>query len=609
MELVYLWVEKHKNIYKQGFNFSPRFQCTYDNVSEKLVIDKKNNYVNIFPNNINVSVIAGENGSGKSSILELLFARYNEEKILLVFYSKEKNAFLLTGSKKNVTVSIKDKSLRNIQINHIECLPSTKAIYYSNILNKNDLYLQEFLVPITYTHTVNISTSHLLSQMKLIEANLLNAWNKSVTGFDKIYRSFEVQQIQNAIILIQDKVVQIPFELPEKLIIKNINFKSFIENAKNKFDDKNYKKILDVIEKSNDSKTIFKNYLSTNLIISLLLENINSNNPILQELLDIVLNQKMTNYLEDFYTNVKERLYKHRFMLNNELITASYIDDFFDLADKILSILDSLNYNETNSYLLELNINKTDFTFLKYYEKLIQQSEYFWDITWRGLSSGEESYLYQFSRFYNLKNNFKTDPYKNLIVGQGTAENLIWLIDEGELTLHPQWQKQYINYLIQFFNKNFTQNIHIILTSHSPFILSDLPKENVIFLEKYIKDEDINQEEGNCKNATKEIEIKTFGANIHTLLSHGFFMKDGLMGEFAEKTIQDVINYLDDKPTQNMNKQKAWQIIQFVGEPFLKYKLEEKYNGKFLTEEEKKQNKIKQLEDELKRLKDDNTQS
>ncbi len=31
MELVYLWVEDYKNIKKQGFNFSPRFECTYEN--------------------------------------------------------------------------------------------------------------------------------------------------------------------------------------------------------------------------------------------------------------------------------------------------------------------------------------------------------------------------------------------------------------------------------------------------------------------------------------------------------------------------------------------------------------------------------------------------
>jgi hypothetical protein len=29
MELVYLWVEEYKNIYHQGFNFSPRFECEY----------------------------------------------------------------------------------------------------------------------------------------------------------------------------------------------------------------------------------------------------------------------------------------------------------------------------------------------------------------------------------------------------------------------------------------------------------------------------------------------------------------------------------------------------------------------------------------------------
>ena len=30
MELVYLWVEEYKNIIGQGFNFSPRFECSYD---------------------------------------------------------------------------------------------------------------------------------------------------------------------------------------------------------------------------------------------------------------------------------------------------------------------------------------------------------------------------------------------------------------------------------------------------------------------------------------------------------------------------------------------------------------------------------------------------
>jgi len=41
MELVYLWVEDYKNIKKQGFNFSPRFKCEYDEESKNLTIDEK----------------------------------------------------------------------------------------------------------------------------------------------------------------------------------------------------------------------------------------------------------------------------------------------------------------------------------------------------------------------------------------------------------------------------------------------------------------------------------------------------------------------------------------------------------------------------------------
>lgn len=77
MELVYLWVDGYKNIQKQGFNFSPRFTCKYDEASKELTIDKKE-HVSIFPDNINVTAIVGENGSGKSSLLESLMDVFSE---------------------------------------------------------------------------------------------------------------------------------------------------------------------------------------------------------------------------------------------------------------------------------------------------------------------------------------------------------------------------------------------------------------------------------------------------------------------------------------------------------------------------------------------------
>ncbi len=94
MEVVYLWVEEYKNIKRQGFNFSPRFKCEFKAEYEKdkedkeklkdnceLIIDDKNkDYESIFPENINVTAIVGENGSGKSALLEVLLSALSENR-------------------------------------------------------------------------------------------------------------------------------------------------------------------------------------------------------------------------------------------------------------------------------------------------------------------------------------------------------------------------------------------------------------------------------------------------------------------------------------------------------------------------------------------------
>ena len=90
MELVYLWIEEYKNIKNQGFNFSPRFEFHYDKDSKKLtkIGDESTTYKSIFPDNINVTAIVGENGSGKSSVLNIILGILENEiknKYILIF--------------------------------------------------------------------------------------------------------------------------------------------------------------------------------------------------------------------------------------------------------------------------------------------------------------------------------------------------------------------------------------------------------------------------------------------------------------------------------------------------------------------------------------------
>ena len=96
----------------------------------------------------------------------------------------------------------------------------------------------------------------------------------------------------------------------------------------------------------------------------------------------------------------------------------------------------------------------------------------------------------------------------------------------------------------------------------------ELSKENVIFLEK------------GKQVYPFEDGKQTFGANIHTLLSHGFFMKDGLMGEFAKSKIDDVINYLNGKKSEIKDDNSAQNIINIIGEPIIKRELQRMLKNK-----------------------------
>jgi len=234
----------------------------------------------------------------------------------------------------------------------------------------------------------------------------------------------------------------------------------------------------------------------------------------------------------------------------------------------------------------------------------MNNAERFIEFSWLSLSSGEENFLYQFSRFYYLKNH--SQNLKNI-------NNLVILFDEGETTLHPQWQKLYIHYCVDFFQKNFSDyQCHLIFTTHSPFILSDLPKENVIFLEK------------GKQVYPFEDNKQTFGANIHTLLSHGFFMKNGLMGEFAKDKIQSIIEYheklLKKELTKEENKKqrdeekekyenehkiKFWQIQSIIGDDYLKQVVKNhllEIEKIVLGNDEAKEEEIKRLEAQIELL-------
>lgn len=253
------------------------------------------------------------------------------------------------------------------------------------------------------------------------------------------------------------------------------------------------------------------------------------------------------------------------------------------LYTSILDLIDVVDFDK-NSIEDDANSFVTDITggvvSISNYETYISSipsdsKKNFISTSWRNLSSGENALMDLYSRLYFAKNYKlkeqieKKNQYKGLEVKP--LSFIYILIDEGEVGFHPQWQSEYLFNITNFVRYLFPEyQVQLILTSHSPFLVSDLPKENLIFLVK---------ENGLCKVVPFN-EEQTFAANIHSLLANRFFMKEGVIGKFARVKLQEELKPLLDKSTKQIDEQRLKKIIALIGEPVLQSKLTEILNSK-----------------------------
>ena len=213
-----------------------------------------------------------------------------------------------------------------------------------------------------------------------------------------------------------------------------------------------------------------------------------------------------------------------------------------------------------NKYINYKNIN---FDFLKkgsYYPILnldLQFSDSKTTKSFNNLSAWEKMMLSRFTNIY-MKISEEFENWK---------KDFTILIDEPDLHLHLEWQKKYIQKLIDVFSTLPEDiKVHFIIATHSPFIISDLPNEAIVVLDGSEKNK-YNWE----FTEIKRYENKTFGANFVDLIRDGFFFEDEvLMGSFAEENIKDfsiaykfLLLWIDKINRDNLDE-KEKQILEFL---------------------------------------------
>lgn len=193
--------------------------------------------------------------------------------------------------------------------------------------------------------------------------------------------------------------------------------------------------------------------------------------------------------------------------------------------------------------------------------------------TFSGLSSGERQLAYTISNcMYHLVNINSSwdDLYKDKDHRAQIKYHYVNVIfDEVELYYHPEMQRQFIHYLMEALSSvefRHLRGINIILATHSPFILSDIPLSNILRLgDGEMKDEE------------------TYGANIIDILGSSFFLEYTIGEEVRLKLYEIATLYQKRKERKaianfKQHQSKYCKIISMIGDEFLKETMFKMYN-------------------------------
>ncbi|EGQ8496067.1 AAA family ATPase [Vibrio alginolyticus] len=107
------------------------------------------------------------------------------------------------------------------------------------------------------------------------------------------------------------------------------------------------------------------------------------------------------------------------------------------------------------------------------------------------------------------------------------SESTLFLFDEPETHLNPAWRTHYHRYLSKVLNQAERQEqSHVFLSTHSPFMISSLQREDVLLFER----------DDNGVTHMKQIDSQTYGASFDVLIKKHF----GLQSLISQTVIEEI---------------------------------------------------------------------
>ena len=602
---------------------------------------------------INVSAIVGKNGSGKSALTELLFASiYNYSKKNIPEFSKVDEYLDVAceiffcehySFKQNEEINKIDyyyvlkinKEKIEVQSFSQEMMDGNEYLFYNIVSNyslyglnskilkswidqlfhKNDGYQTPLVLnPMRKEGIIDINREYELAKDRLI-SNVLESQsvNKNATEIlkNKRVKSIILEPKQKEIELTEE-------ERKNKTKYLKQYLKLIFDSLKNSHveEDITDEKINEIIF----SKEKIVNYCTDYILFKLRkISTIYSKS----ETIFKEINYEDDSSVNSFLKNIELRDHGSHITFNLRKVINYLKYDIYEKKEKLTfegieikelaTRIDDVRRKMIIDYKTEMekkNVNLYTYPFwlvsnIAFVPPSIYEIDFEFDTggNFSLLSSGETQKIFSTNTIlYHLinlnskhKNYLYTDSEGKSIDIKYKFVNIIF--DEIELCFHPEMQKDFLNDLLYKIKSTYLSElkaINILFITHSPFILSDIPKQNVLFLEV---------KEGKSQPSDYKGD-NTFGENIHEMFASGFFM-ESTKGAFVESKIKKLLEdlkkitkdeFIEEGIKENIpEKIKNHQnLINLMGECYIKTILQNhlddaiaKIEGKNLLDVEK----------------------
>jgi len=566
MKLAYIWIDDYKGFINQGFNFDTQYTYHYSIKDNRIIRFENHKYQNNFFGEgiTEITGIIGKNASGKTNILELIQyisdgANTIINKPFLAVYTDSGHSFIYKYKLIDVTNNFKAETK-----DYEGRIPETASVFFSNVFDGRRHNFGKRII--------NISTNDLLSSQ--FGENVNKNYQKTIQQQIKFIRSPQFEFLENAEKLVGEQ--QNHKLKPSKVILSSpiwanitnrvkvfeykynkeyeheIGLRNFVQNFRRKITD----------NKSTNSLRYFTAFL---VYIDFILNR------------DILKHDNTERYKnKSDYFKVLESLFKitledsriddtFRFITSDFLLV---IDEHYNVFETVKFLKNLKDYEFENQSTdefkqdigtyanrrIQFNVDYNDHVgfFLNGYLEAVTNQSLSYSVEWSGISSGHKAYINLFSNFYAAIPRIK-------------EMDVIICIDEGDLYFHPKWQTEFLFKIVNILPKLLQKNCQLFLTTHSPFLVSDLPKNNLLFVNK--------NEIGNLEVlSNNHIAGETFGGNIGELYLDAFFMHGNLISHFAASKIQELVNKVRLK--KDMLTQQDFILLSQIGDEFIKTQIE-----------------------------------